>query len=116
MNYRKTLLAASIITGLCVGTTVFAQDSAPTPNDQSTTATTQSTAAQRQAEEKNATRLGTVMVTGIRGSQAESLNLKKVADAHVEVVTSEDIGSCRPGTWQIPCSNCPASTWVLQRR
>ena len=92
MNYRKTLLAASIITGLCVGTTVFAQDGAPTANEQSTTATTQATAAQRQAEEKNATRLGTVMVTGIRGSQAESLNLKKAADAHVEVVTSEDIG------------------------
>ena len=29
MNYRKTFLAASIITGLCMGTNVFAEDAVP---------------------------------------------------------------------------------------
>ncbi|HTM28323.1 MAG TPA: TonB-dependent receptor, partial [Rhodanobacter sp.] len=88
MNYRKTLLAASIVTGLCMGSTAMAQDSTTTSTDQTTT----TTAAQRRAEEKRATQLGTVTVTGIRNSQAESLALKKDADSHVEIVTSEDIG------------------------
>jgi iron complex outermembrane receptor protein len=92
MNYRKTLLAASIVTGLCMGSSAIAQDSTTTSTEQATTTTTTTTAAQRRAEEKRATQLGTVIVTGIRNSQAESLALKKDADSHVEIVTSEDIG------------------------
>ncbi len=93
MNYRKTLMAASIVTGLCMGATAFAQDSTPTQDGQATTPTdTPTTAQQRQAERKRATELGTVMVTGIRGSEAEALSLKRADPSHVEVVTSEDIG------------------------
>lgn len=84
MNYRKTLLAASIITSLCVSGVAFAQDAT-----QSTDATTSSNNRQK---EKDATQLSTVTVVGIRDSEAESLNLKKAATSHVEVVTAEDIG------------------------
>src|SRR3546814_84294 len=79
MNYRKTLLAASIITSLCVSGALYAQDT--TQTDQS-----------NQSTKKDATNLGTVMVTGIRDSEAESLSLKKEANSHVEIVTAEDIG------------------------
>ena len=82
MNYRKTLLAASIITGLCVSGALYAQDAAQAnttnPTDQSA--------------RKDVKNLGTVMVTGIRDSEAESLALKKEANSHVEIVTAEDIG------------------------
>ncbi len=36
--------------------------------------------------------LGTVVVVGIRDSEAESLALKKDAASHVEIITAEDIG------------------------
>src|SRR3546814_1529594 len=45
-----------------------------------------------QAKKTDVKELATVTVTGIRDSEAESLALKKAADAHVEVVTAEDIG------------------------
>ncbi len=83
MNYRKTLLAASIITSLCVSGAIYAQD-----NTQSTS----TDQASSQPTKKNAKQLGTVMVTGIRDSEAESLALKKDAASHIEVVTAEDIG------------------------
>ncbi|HEY1589446.1 MAG TPA: TonB-dependent receptor plug domain-containing protein, partial [Rhodanobacter sp.] len=89
MNYRKTLLAASIITGLCISGTLFAQDSDQAASTTSTTG--QSKQDQAKAKEQAKT-LGTVVVTGIRDSEAESLALKKDADAHVEVVTAEAIG------------------------
>jgi iron complex outermembrane receptor protein len=83
MNYRKTLLAASIITSLCVSSALYAQDT-----DQQNSTTDQT----NQSAKKNAKQLGTVMVTGIRDSEAESLALKRDADSHVEIVTAEDIG------------------------
>ncbi|MEO8998147.1 MAG: TonB-dependent receptor [Rhodanobacter sp.] len=82
MNYRKTLLAASIITSLCVSGALYAQDA---------TQSSSTTPASQQAK-KDAKQLGTVMVTGIRDSEAESLALKKDAASHVEIVTAEDIG------------------------
>ncbi|MDQ6648134.1 MAG: TonB-dependent receptor plug domain-containing protein, partial [Pseudomonadota bacterium] len=82
MNYRKTLLAASIITSLCVSGALYAQDA----NQTSTTDQT-NRSAKRDAKE-----LGTVTVTGIRDSEAESLALKRDANSHVEIVTAEDIG------------------------
>jgi iron complex outermembrane receptor protein len=82
MNYRKTLLAASIITSLCVSGALFAQDAASSSSTDQTS----------QPARKDARQLGTVMVTGIRDSEAESLNLKKEANSHVEIVTAEDIG------------------------
>jgi iron complex outermembrane receptor protein len=79
MNYRKSLLATSIVASLCMSGVVFAQDTAqPTTTDQQ---------ARKQAKDLN-----TVTVTGIRDAEAESLNLKKDAVSHVEVVTAEDIG------------------------
>ena len=34
----------------------------------------------------------TVVVTGVRAALAQSLNQKRNADSHVEVITSEDVG------------------------
>jgi len=48
--------------------------------------------AQTTADQSKAKQLGTVTVVGIRDSEAESLNLKKAADSHVEVITAEDVG------------------------
>ncbi len=81
MNYRKTLLAASIITSLCVSGALYAQDSG-----QSTDSGT------AQSQKAKARTLATVTVIGIRDSEAESLALKKDAVSHVEIVTAEDIG------------------------
>ena len=73
MNYRKTMLAASIITGLCLSGAAFAQDAAS-----QTSGSTATSAAQKKAEEvKN---LSTVTVTGIRASQENALTLKQAAD------------------------------------
>ncbi|MEP6898125.1 MAG: TonB-dependent receptor plug domain-containing protein, partial [Rhodanobacter sp.] len=82
MNYRKTLLATSIVTSLCLSGALFAQDATQTDT----------TAPASQPTKKDAKNLGTVMVTGIRDSEAESLALKKDAASHVEIVTAEDIG------------------------
>lgn len=76
MSHRKTLLAASIIAGLCLAGTLQAQDA------------NQNTAPRKE----KAKELATITVTGIRDSEAESLALKKDAASHVEVVTAEDIG------------------------
>ncbi|HEV6964926.1 TonB-dependent receptor [Roseateles sp.] len=46
---------------------------------------TQQTPAQQQ-------QLETVVVTGIRASQEKSLNVKRNADAHIDVISAEDIG------------------------
>ena len=83
MSHRKTLLAASIIAGLCLSGTAYTQDAAQT----GTAGTTQSRADKNKAKE-----LGTVVVTGIRDTEAESIEFKKYADSHVDVVTAEDVG------------------------
>lgn len=84
MNQRKTLLAASIIAGLCLSVGVYAQDS--TQNQ--STSQDSSTAPNK----KDAKNLSTVTVTGIRASQQQALDLKREAASNVEVVTAEDIG------------------------
>jgi iron complex outermembrane receptor protein len=96
MSHRKTLLAASIIAGLCLSGSVYAVDNTqpdasgqPAASGQTST-TTQGP--QTAAEQAKAKQLGTVTVVGIRDSEAESLNLKKAADNIVEIVTAEDIG------------------------
>ena len=83
MNYRKTLLAASIITGLCVSGALYAQDTS-----QSDPATqTSSTANKHEVKQ-----LSTVVVTGIRGAVEKSLDIKRDAVSNIEVVTAEDVG------------------------
>ena len=70
MNVRKNILALSIVAALGVSGAVAAQDAPKTdPKD-----------------------LETVVVTGIRGSVEKSLDVKREAKGHVEVVTAEDIG------------------------
>ena len=70
MKPKKTLLSAAIVAGLGFAAHAHAQD-----------------AAQANAEE-----LDTVVVTGIRGSVEKSLDTKREARSHVEVVSAEDIG------------------------
>ena len=65
MNYRKTLLDASIITSLCMSGAIYAQDST-----QSDTSQAQQDAAKKAEEIKNAKTLNTVVVTGSRAIQA----------------------------------------------
>ncbi len=85
MNYRKTLLAASIITSLCMTGALYAQD-----NGQDGTSQTQQN--ETKANAKNAKTLSTVTVIGIRASQQLSLDTKKDSVSHIEVVSAEDIG------------------------
>lgn len=69
MKYRTSVLSAAIVTSLAFS--AHAQDTS-TPSA--------------------ATELDTVQVVGIRGSMEKSLDSKREAQSHVEVVTAEDIG------------------------
>jgi iron complex outermembrane receptor protein len=82
MNHRKTLLAASIVAGLCLSVGAYAQDGTQTQNTQNDTT----------ANKKEAKQLSTVVVTGIRNSEALSIDTKQAANSHVEVVSAVDIG------------------------
>lgn len=75
MNHRKSLLSVAIATGLAFSVQVQAQDAAAAPQPAT-----------------QATDLDAVVVTGIRGSVEKSLDAKRDARSHVEVVTAEDIG------------------------
>lgn len=77
MNYRKSVLSAAIVAALGFAGPLYAQQAAP---------------AAPQASEEKVTELDTVEVTGVRGSLETSLDAKRDADTHVEVVTAEDIG------------------------
>ncbi|QNN45328.1 TonB-dependent receptor [Thermomonas brevis] len=72
MQVRKNVLTLSIVAVLGMAGTVHAQDQKP---------------AAQEAKD-----LDKVVVTGIRGSQEKSLDVKRDASAHVEVVTAEDVG------------------------
>jgi len=84
MNYAKTILAASIAAGLYASAVAHAAPAAA-PAAQAPDA--QSTPADRNTEE-----LGTIVVTGIRETEAAALRLKQAADSHVDIVTAEDVG------------------------
>lgn len=88
MNYRKTLLAASIISSLCMSGAIYAQDS----SQAGTTSQAQQDSVKKAEEIKNAKTLNTVVVTGIRATEAMSLDTKRDANSHVEVVSAVDIG------------------------
>lgn len=72
MKLRKTALSASIVFALSFAGTAAAQTAPATGQD--------------------ATDLDTVIVTGIRASQEKSLDTKRNAQSHIEVVTAEDVG------------------------
>ncbi|MFT4257423.1 MAG: TonB-dependent receptor [Pseudoxanthomonas sp.] len=73
MKHKQTLLSAAILTGLCL-------------------AAAQASAQEAAAQASAAQDLDAVVVTGIRGSVEKSLDVKRDAKSHVEVVTAEDIG------------------------
>jgi len=73
MQLRKKALTMSIVAALGMCGTAAAQDA-------------------QQSGETEAKDLDTVVVRGIRGSVEKSLDVKRDAKAHVEVVTAEDIG------------------------
>jgi len=87
MKYSKTMLAASIAASLYATALAYAADPVPTDPQQ-----TQSPSDVEANKKKNAEELGTVVVTGIRDTEARSLQLKQAYDSHVEVITAEDIG------------------------
>ncbi|MEW9571697.1 TonB-dependent receptor [Rhodanobacter sp. Si-c] len=90
MNHRKTLLAASIVAGLCLSVGAYAQDS--NTQTSGTTPTTGTTNSDNKPNAKNAKELATVTVVGIRASLQASLDTKRNADAIVDAITATDIG------------------------
>jgi len=88
MSHRKTLLAASIIAGLCLVGSIHAQDATKTSGP----AAQSSSSDQATADQAKAKQLETVTVTGIRASLQASMDTKRNADAIVDAITAEDIG------------------------
>ena len=88
MNYRRNILSASILASLCFASGGFAQTAPPvtTPDGPAAEGTGAGTGA------SDATEMETIVVTGIRASLKKSLDDKRNADSHVEVITAEDIG------------------------
>ncbi|MFT3791925.1 MAG: TonB-dependent receptor [Rudaea sp.] len=87
MKYSKTMLAASIAASLYASALVWAADPVTTDPQQAPSSSDADA-----NKKKNAEELATVVVTGIRGTEEKSLELKQAYDSHVEVVTAEDIG------------------------
>jgi iron complex outermembrane receptor protein len=104
MSQRKSLLAASILAGLCLSGSLRAADTAPAaqPAPQPAAqpaaqpapaaATQDSSNPQTTADQSQVKQLETVTVTGIRASLEQSLETKRNADAIVDAITAEDIG------------------------
>ena len=76
MNYKQSILSAAIVASLGFAAQLHAQD-ADTGD---------------QAKKEKVTDIEKVTVVGIRGSLEASLDAKRDADSHVEVVNAEDIG------------------------
>ncbi|MDE1964934.1 MAG: TonB-dependent receptor [Xanthomonadaceae bacterium] len=84
MPYRKSLLALSIISSLCVSGTTFAQD---------TGASTKGAASTTTAQKSKAKELATVTVSaGLAQSIVDSLNQKRDSSQITDVITAEDTG------------------------
>ena len=79
MNFNKSILSAAIVASLSFAAQLHAQD-------------TNNAAPTREDATQDATDLDVVTVIGIRGSLEKSLDAKRDANSHVEVVTAEDIG------------------------
>ncbi len=82
MTYRKSILCASIVAALGMSTLVYADDAADAPS------TNKPVAKAGQADEN----LETIVVKGIRESLQRSIDVKREASSHVEVITAEDVG------------------------
>ncbi|MGH8115568.1 MAG: TonB-dependent receptor plug domain-containing protein, partial [Rhodanobacteraceae bacterium] len=106
MKFRKSMLSASIAAALLITVAAQAQDTSSqgqtTTNGQQqkpqTATDQQADSAQIKKKKKTAQQLGTIQVVGVRAAQALSLETKKAAVSHVEVVSAVDIG-------QLPAQN-----------
>ena len=89
MNYRRNILSASILASLCFAGSAYAQTAPPvaTPDGPDAQAT-----GGAQASSSEPTEMETIIVTGVRESLKKSIDTKRIADTHIEVITAEDIG------------------------
>ncbi len=91
MKCHKTLLSASIIAGL--GLAMASTAAAAERSDAaSADAPADSAAAAADPQQDSSQQMETIVVRGIRESLKKSLDDKRLADSHVDVVTAEDIG------------------------
>lgn len=89
MTYRKSALSAAIVACLGFGFSAHAQAQAQdSQNDNPDQPQAEASAPQAD----DTTDLETIVVTGIRGSMAKSLDTKREANSRLEVVTAEDVG------------------------
>lgn len=77
MKFRRSILSVAIVAGLGFAAQIQAQEAEN---------------AAPAAQQKDVTEIETVTVVGVRGSLEKSLDTKREASSHVEVVTAEDIG------------------------
>jgi iron complex outermembrane receptor protein len=87
-KYRRTTLSASILASLCLAQAVYAQTAPPVTGADAAQDAANTT--NRKATDPQ--ELSEIVVTGIRDSLKRSLDNKRQADTHVDVVTAEDIG------------------------
>ncbi|MBW8824071.1 MAG: TonB-dependent receptor [Xanthomonadales bacterium] len=80
MQLHKTLLSISILAALGAAGNAMAQDAQQAQQQPA------KTVQQKPGE------LDSIVVTGIRGAQEKSLDTKRNAKSHIEVVTAEDVG------------------------
>jgi iron complex outermembrane receptor protein len=97
MKLTRTPLASAIALVLMgslayAAPTRAADDTAAAPAAKAADADAQDAADPAKAKEEEAKKLGTVTVAGIRGALEQSLETKRDAKNHVEVITAEDIG------------------------
>ena len=91
MNYRRKILSASILASLCFASAHAQTAPVATPDGAAAAADAQGTGA-GQAGSQPTTEMEPIIVTGIRESLKKSIDTKRIADSHVEVITAEDIG------------------------
>ena len=88
MTYRRKILTASILASLCFANAYAQTAPVATPDGAADAADAQATGGAGQQP----TEMEPIIVTGIRESLKKSIDTKRIADSHVEVVTAEDIG------------------------
>jgi len=87
-KFHKTTLSASILAALSFAQLAYAQSAPPAVGAD----TAQDTANSTNRRATDPQEMDEIVVTGIRESLKRSLDNKRQADSHVDVVTSEDIG------------------------
>ena len=88
--HRKKILTASILASLCFTNYVYAQavTEVTTPDGPQA----QDPGGANAAKRTDTQEMEPIIVYGIRESLKKSLDTKRIADSHVEVITAEDIG------------------------